>query len=46
MKCLLDEFKPYQRPSGSGNFDWLGNLTLTNGINVAEPQRFYRISLP
>lgn len=30
----------------SGNFDWLGNLTLTNGINPAEPQRYFRISQP
>lgn len=27
----------------SGNLDWLGNLTITNGINLAEPQRYFRL---
>jgi len=30
----------------SGVFDWVGNVTITNGINLTEPQRYYRISSP
>jgi T5SS/PEP-CTERM-associated repeat protein len=30
----------------SGSLDWLGNLTLTNGIGRTEPRRFFRISTP
>ncbi len=30
----------------TGNFDWLGNLTLTNVIDPATPQRFFTIRAP
>ena len=30
----------------SGVFDWLGNVTVTNGISLAEPQRFFLINTP
>ena len=30
----------------SGNFDGLGNLTLTHGINPAESQRYFLIKTP
>ncbi len=32
--------------NGTGVFNWLGNVTVTNGINFAEPQRYFRISAP
>ena len=28
---------------GSGNFDWLGNATVTNGISSGEDARFFTI---
>lgn len=30
----------------SGVFDWLGNASVTNGINSTEPQRYFRINAP
>lgn len=30
----------------SGVFDWFGNVTLTNGLNLTEPQSFFLISAP
>ncbi len=30
----------------AGVFDWLGNVTVTNGINSLEPQRYFRINAP
>jgi len=32
--------------NGSGVFNWLGNVSITNGINFAEPHRFFRIYAP
>jgi T5SS/PEP-CTERM-associated repeat protein len=32
--------------NGSGVFDWLGNVTITNGINSAEARRYFRIYTP
>ena len=32
--------------NSSGVFDWLGTVTVTNGINLAEPQRYLRIQAP
>jgi hypothetical protein len=29
-----------------GNFDWMGNVTLTNGINPNETQRHFTVSVP
>ena len=30
----------------AGVFDSLGNVTVTNGINSLEPQRYFRINAP
>jgi T5SS/PEP-CTERM-associated repeat protein len=32
--------------NGTGVFDWFGNVTITNGINFGEPQRYFRIYAP
>jgi len=32
--------------NSTGNFDWLGNVTLTNTINPATPQGFFTIRVP
>jgi hypothetical protein len=29
-----------------GNFDWLGNATITNAINTNKPSRFFVIFAP
>jgi hypothetical protein len=32
--------------NSTGNFDWTGNITLTNGINPNEAQRYFTVSVP
>jgi hypothetical protein len=32
--------------NSSGVFDGSGNVTVTNSLNLTEPRRFYRLSLP
>jgi len=32
--------------NSTGNFDWMGNITLTNGINPNEAQRYFNIRVP
>jgi len=28
---------------GSGNFDGVGQVSITNAINLAEPERYFRV---
>ena len=30
-------------PQSGGQFDWSGNAVITNGINMAEPERYFRV---
>ncbi len=32
--------------NSTGNFDWLGNVTLTNAVIPATPQRFFTVRVP
>lgn len=32
--------------NSTGNFDWLGNVTLANAINPATPQRYFTVRVP
>ena len=32
--------------NSTGNFDWMGNITLTNGINPDEGQRYFNVRAP